>query len=268
MKILLYGCNGLLGKEFIKMNNEKRKYEIFQGKNNITEQVVFWEIESYKPDIILNFAGLISYMIEYAVSIFYSNVLGPINLSNQARLFNNEFSKNVRVVTIGSTCDNDINSNIYSYSKKCILGLLNYLDNLSIIRLPGIFSSKRKNGSVYNFYQNAVNNEKIIIDSDLSKWNCLYIKSAIDSIYENLDYIVLNKVSNISYDEMHSLKKVAEIIKKHLKSNSKIIIKSQPLESKISSAKGIDSKNQIWIFPKNKLKKDLKEYVEENLYNS
>lgn len=268
MKILLYGSNGLLGKEFIKMNNEKRKYEIFQGKNNITEQIVFWEIENYKPNIILNFAGLINYMVEYAVSIFYSNVLGPINLSSQIDLFNLEYDKKIKVITIGSTCDNDINSNIYSYSKKCLLGLVNYLDNLSIIRLPGIFSVNRKSGAIYNFYQNAVNNEKIVIDSNLSKWNCLYLESAIEAIYENLDCILMRKISNIAYDELHSLKKVAEIIKKQLNSKSKIIVKNQPLESKISSARGVESKDQVWIFPKNKLKKDLKLYVEKNLYYS
>jgi len=268
MRILLYGSNGLLGKEFIKMNNEKRKYEIFQGKNNITEQVIFWEIENYKPDIIINFAGLVKYKIDYAVSIFYSNVLGPINLSRQAMLFNQEYDKKVKVITIGSTCDNDIDSNIYSYSKKCLTGLVNHLSILKIIRLPGIFANSRKSGAIYNFYQKAVDNEKIIIDSKLDKWNCLYLESAIETIYENLDYITMSKISNIAYDELHNLKVVATIIKKYLKSKSKIIVNRQPLESKISSAKGILSNDQIWIFPKNKLKKDLKLYVEKNLYNS
>lgn len=267
MRILLYGGNGLLGRKFIEYNNRYKKHELFIGNNNITEQYVFFEIEKFSPNIIINFAGLVNYLTEYAVNVFYSNVLGPINLSNQTDLFNEEYDKKVKVITIGSTCDNDLNSNIYSYSKKCLLGLTKYLDNLSIIRIPGIFSTERKNGAIYEFYKNAINNKKIIINSDLSKWNCLFDESAIETIYNNLDYILLRKISNISYDGMQCLNNVAELIKKYLKSKSKIIINNQPLPSKISSA-GIESKDQLWIFTKNKLKKDLKTYVEKNLYNS
>lgn len=224
MKILFYGQNGLLGKEFIRLNellnNINLGNQITTGISNINNyDWVDREIKATKPDVIINFAGLIDYNLKNSRNILMNNLVGPLNILNH--------SNNIPVICLGSISSIEYNKNIYALSKYCLDILTKQYKNLFVVRLPGIFASKRKEGAIYNFYKKCLNNEKIIIDSDLKSWNCLYSSSAIDTILTNLEKIITgNKIKNIGYFGFHNLADVAILMKIESNSKSDIIIEN------------------------------------------
>ena len=252
MKILLYGFCGLLGKEFIKVNQDLINLdlgdEIIAGMADITDILsVEDDIKRFKPDIIINFAGVIDYKGRSA-HIFINNLVGPLNIL--------DCSNGIPVITIGSISSIELNKNMYALSKHCLELVTKQYKNLYVVRLPGIFSPNRRTGAIYNFYKKCLKNEEIVIDCDLKVWNCLYFTTAIDTILANLKEIITgDQIKNIGYGDWHSLSEVAILFKIQLKSSSNIIINMNPKKFNMVECDG------TFIQAFSNLREDIMRYV-------
>jgi dTDP-4-dehydrorhamnose reductase len=267
MRALIYGANGFLGKEFIRINNcDYRNIinEVYIGHADITYPLgIDNEIEKYRPNIILNFSGRISYDINHGGAIFSNNLVGPLHLLN-CTMINN---MNIPIISIGSIAALERDKNIYALSKYCLELLCKQYKNLFVVRLPSIFSHTRKSGAIYNFYQKCLTNEEIIIDTDLQYWNCLECSTAVQAIAWNILNIINNvnneQVINVGYKELHNLESIALLIKKYTGSKSSIIIKNDTKKYSMVLSQEENQDKSCSYTPINKtMEEDIKRYVE------
>lgn len=248
MKVLVYGANGLLGKMFLKLSHNL-KADIVIGKADITDILSVEYDLKCNPDIIINFAGIKDCGYKFYPKLFDTNIIGVLNL-----LAND---LDIPVICIGSIASLTQEYSAYAMSKKHLEDLAQFHKRLKIIRIPGVFSLNRISGVVYDFFIKCLNNQDILINSDLKYWNCILDETVIFTLIENLDSIVNNEYQffNIGYLNNFTLSDIAKFIKDKLNSKSNIEIEKEPKPFSMHSIDG------VYLRPYVKLDYDLTKYI-------
>ena len=171
-------------------------------------------------------------------SLAINSLLENLKLSNIS-LFINFSSATVLDNTKIPLDNKSINPiSLYSISKYageqiCKIHLSRYSCNFINLRLPSLFGKDIQDGFIHFLYDTlSQNNELELFDKGAPIRAVLYLKDLVNLCVQILSFnnLTINKTYAISNNESLTVIKMATLMKKKLKSNSKIILK--PIKSK------------------------------------
>ena len=165
----------------------------------------------------------------------FLNYLAEVNYNNNIVYVSSMtvYSLN-NIIPVEENGSTELPPNAYGLSKSIAEKLtMNYCHNYNfkglIIRVPGLFGGDRKSGFIYNVVNKAIRGEDLhIITDGLKYWECLSVKDAsymIDNLIKCYAWEKNLEIYNIGYGIETDIINVANVIKEHLNSKSRISFK-------------------------------------------
>lgn len=296
MRILITGGNGYLGRHFINLLEENnynylsliRENKLIKTKKNIRiidllkKEQLESVIRNFRPNVVVHIAGFIpkKNLSEYSEKSWLNNVLLTKSIIDALSIFNDIhliYASTISIYTgLNSKSkkyflENDLPNpeGFYGYHK--LIGEYlckewaeqNSQRKCSILRFAGMHGGGRKNGLVFNFIFNSLNNKNLLVNSPKSRYSLLYVKDAAKSILNTITNFnnYSSMVFNIAGEEIVTTNELAYIIKK--KCNSKSLIDAYQEESKMRILSIEKAKEIIKFKPEklsNWLDKDISQY--------
>ncbi len=259
-KVLITGVSGLVGRNLtpylikkgfriVGCSKSKFDHSVFGSEDFLYEKINLCSqketaalFRKHNFDLIIHLAGLIKTGFSYydgITELFSNNVIATYNLLSNAININKAakfiYTSSMTVYGIPEylpvdefhpTNPLDFYSTTKLMSEKMIHFLsMNSKLNYFILRLPGIFSSTRRSGTLFNFVEDALSNRNITIKLNRKiPWDII----CIDDVIEVISACIYNKsaenvIINIDYGTKIEFRIIAEKIKKLTNSKSNII---------------------------------------------
>ena len=261
--ILVTGGNGLLGKEiYTQVSLDKNYFNfIFTSKSNIPFGFQC-DLCSYdeasilaskiSPNLIIHCAASVPKnnldyqsekiyednlkMVEHLIEFFDCQVIFMSSMTVYGNIEKESVSENVILSP----------SSRYAISKKRSEELLkNHSKPTISLRLPGLFSKRRKNGIIFNTINSIKNNNKIVLPESPVTWSAMNVEDAVQNI---LQLCTLNwknyEQLNIGYSGKISINYFLDIISKYFNTNINYDIIHPTFKYDLSLFEKIGLKNQ------------------------
>ncbi len=294
--ILITGCTGNLGLNLTKRlvslkynvigtaRNEKIKIEEKNFKfvkSDVSSEEFLKTFENTKIDLIIHTAALIPNRMQdksKEIDLLKQNLGSTFNvltLMERKKIKNLIFPSSMAVYGFPEYLPVDEKHplkpiNTYGLTKKQseeYINLFSTKNRLStaIFRFPGLFSSKIKQGGLYNFITKALKNEEISINLESpTYWDILHVDDAVEVIIKYIekgDFSEKIEIFNVDYGIPIEIEEIVKIIIKL--TNSKSSIKKTGDEKSFEFYYNIEKiKHELkWKPPT--LQQRLKEYIKE-----
>ena len=261
--ILVTGGNGLLGKEIYTQVSLNKNYFnfIFTSKSNIPFgfqcDLCNYEEASLlsskiSPNLIIHCAASVPKnnldyqsekiyednlkMVEHLIEFFDCQMIFMSSMTVYGNIEKESVSENVILSP----------SSRYAISKKRSEELLKNHSRPTIsLRLPGLFSKRRKNGIIFNTINSIKNNNKIVLPESSVTWSAMNVEDAAQNI---LQLCTLNwknyEQLNIGYSGKISINYFLDIISKYFNTNINYDIIHPTFKYDLSLFEKIGLKNQ------------------------
>jgi UDP-glucose 4-epimerase len=258
MRILLTGASGYLASALIpKVAGEHDVVGLALGGKTSAEEKIGMEecdLTDYGQikdvfgrndfDCVVHLAGLVRISPDLvgdssAKELFEANVIGTLNLLSCATEngANFIFASSMTVYGLPEYLPVDEGhplkpASIYGLSKKQAEECVEFFSKNTkmkslVFRFPGLFGGKRRDGAVYNFIRNALQNKPIEIRmGGREVWDILHVEDAADSLARGMDYLAKAnrqfEIFNVGYQDITEVRGFAEKIISMAGSSSEI----------------------------------------------
>ena len=271
--ILILGVDGFIGnalynklktQQDFQVDGTSRKtnseYLFLDLNNEQTNSNIIWE----KYDLVYCCIGSINYgsSIDSLVSNIQTNVVDTLKIFKKLK----PHQKLVYLSTHVSKLElKDHNS--YSFSKYMFENSAEVLENnenLKIVRVPGIFSSKRKQGLFHNLQKAFKDNDEFTFNFDPKKWHIMELERLVDilSIFSHKE--VKEKVLDIAYPLEISMRIIYQAFKDYFK---KDIVFIGDKDKKEDYLPDVQTLLQYYSIEKEDFQKDVHKYLGESKCN-
>lgn len=233
-KILVLGADGLIGNSLYEKleNNKGIKIEGTSRKKN--SKHLFLDVNDEKSINKINWGdyGIIYYCIgniDYENQVnslilnIKVNVVGPLKIIKKLKPDQKFIYLSTYVVQLELG-----EQNPYSFSKFVFEKLIKMNEeyhNIKIIRIPGIYSSRRKDGFMSNLKKSFHQNKRFILNFEPKVWHIMKLERVIDILSIFLKKDIQEKIINIGYPLIVQPKEIIKIFENYFKKEIPIILK-------------------------------------------
>ena len=230
-KILILGADGLIGSALYERlenkglsvegtsNLEDSKHTFLDVTDEDSIKNITWE----NYDLIYYCIGSINYenKINSLITNIKVNAIGPLKIIEKLKPNQKFIYLSTYVTQYGF-----VNHNSYSFSKLVLEKLvkINKEDHdIKVVRIPGIYSSKREKGFISILKESFKQNKKFTLDFEPIFWHTMKLERVIDILQIFLEKEVHEKVINIGYPLVAQPEEIIKFFKDYFKREIPII---------------------------------------------
>lgn len=244
-KILITGASGVVGKNICEaLTKKKIKFKKLSSFSKIKKfklentSLIKKLSKKFSPSLIIHCAidsksnpnlkrniRMIKNMTKY----FNAPIIYMSSVSVYENVKKINLNENMKIIKF--------DSKYAKVKKKCEDMILSRnTDNDLCLRVPGIFSKKRKYGIIFNLKKKVLNKDYSFKFFHLKKqWQCIYNEHFQYYFIKILNSKNFNfKIMNIGYDEKISLTKAILLFNRKLPNNRKIILNEKTITTKLN----------------------------------